>query len=150
MDDFKIRTYTQADKAGLVGLLKLNIPHYFAESQIEEFKNYLDNQVEEYFIIEKFDKLIGAGGINFNHYNQEGRISWDLINPNFQGKGAGKKLLDYRLNRLKSMDNIEKITVRTTQMAYKFYEKNGFQLQNIMKNHWAKGFDLYRMKYKHI
>lgn len=149
-DDFKIRAYTPADKAGLIEVLKLNIPQNFDESQIDDLVNYLDNQIEAYFVIERKGKLIGGGGINFNHYNQEARISWDFIHPDLHGEGAGKKLLDYRIDLLKSMDNIEKITVRTSQMAYQFYEKYGFQLQDIMEDHWAKGFDLYRMKYKHL
>jgi ribosomal protein S18 acetylase RimI-like enzyme len=46
------------------------------------------------------------------------------------------------------MDNITTIMVRTSQLAYKFYEKNGFILKEIEKDYWAKGFDLYSMTYK--
>lgn len=148
MDKLKIREYTSGDKPTLIEILKLNIPKYFAESEVDDLELYLENEVEKYFVVEIQGKIVGAGGINFNYYNKEGRISWDFIHPEFQGKGIGEKLLNHRIELLKSMEGIEKITVRTSQSAHKFYEKNGFQLQNIIKDFWTKGFDLYRMKYE--
>ena len=149
MDKVKIREYKPADKPILIEILKLNTPKYFAESEADDLELYLENEIEKYFIIEIQGKIIGAGGINFNYYNKEGRISWDFIHPEYQGKGIGQKLLNHRIELLKSMENIQKITVRTSQAAYKFYEKNGFQLQNIIKDFWSEGFDLYRLKYEY-
>lgn len=39
----------------------------------------------------------------------------------------------------------DKIVVRTTQFGFRFYEKVGFQLENVEKDFWAQGFDLYQM-----
>ncbi|UKJ09366.1 GNAT family N-acetyltransferase [Solitalea lacus] len=75
-------------------------------------------------------------------------MSWDIIDPDFQGRGVGQKLLNYRIELLKSIKDIERIKVRTSQLAYKFYQKNGFVLQTVVKNYWAKGFDLYDMQYE--
>lgn len=149
MDKLKIREYAAGDKPALLEILKLNTPKYFAKSEADDLKLYLENEVEKYFIVESQGEIIGAGGINFNYYNKEGRLSWDFIHPEFQGKGIGQKLLNHRIEFLKSMESIEKITVRTSQSAHKFYEKNGFQLQDIIKDYWSKGHDLYRMKYEH-
>ena len=148
MDDYKIRAFRISDKPTLLNIVKLNTPKYFTTSQYDDFKLYLKNSVEKYFVIESPDGIIGAGGINFNDYNKEGRISWDFIHPEHHGKGIGQKLLNYRISLLNSMEDIEKITVRTSKSAYMFYEKNGFQLQNIVMDYWAKGLDLYRMKYE--
>jgi len=60
----------------------------------------------------------------------------------------GTKLLNYRIDKLNSFESIQKITVRTSQVAYKFYEKQGFKLFEIKKDYWAEGFDLYNMEYK--
>ena len=66
---------------------------------------------------------VGCGGINFAENKTIGKISWDIIHPDFQGKSLGTKLLKYRIEVLKTIPGIQKITVRTLQVAYKFYEK---------------------------
>ena len=68
--------------------------------------------------------------------------------PDYQGKSLGTKLLKHRIDKLNSIDGIQKITVRTSQVAYKFYEKQGFELFEIKKDYWAEGFDMYNMEYK--
>jgi len=143
-----IRNYTPTDKAFLLEILQLNIPQYFAESELHDLENYLEHEIEQYFVAEIENEIVGAGGINFDWANQTGKISWDFINPKFQKMGIGKALLDHRIYILQTTEGIKHITVRTSQLAYQFYEKNGFQLQNIIKDYWAKGFDLYEMQYK--
>jgi ribosomal-protein-alanine N-acetyltransferase len=143
-----IREYTSLDKTILLEILKLNIPEYFVESELEDLSNYLDNEIERYFVIELNHEIIGAGGINFENDYTVGKISWDFIHPKYQKLGIGRKLLQHRLDILKSMKSIETISVRTSQLTFKFYEKNGFILTEIKKDFWAKGFDMYKMIYK--
>ena len=51
-------------------------------------------------------------------------------------------LLEHRITILKDINSIEKIIVRTSQLTYTFYEKSGFEIIKIVKDYWAKGFDL--------
>ena len=67
--------------------------------------------------------VVGCRGINLAENKTIGKISWDIIHPDFQGKSLGTKLLKYRIEVLKTIPGIQKITVRTLQVAYKFYEK---------------------------
>ncbi|MEO6948341.1 MAG: GNAT family N-acetyltransferase [Ginsengibacter sp.] len=147
-EELRIRPYNIEDKGKLIEILTLNVPEYFAESEIEDLDNYLDDEIEQYFVAEINEEIIGAGGINFDSDYKIGIISWDFINPKFQGIGLGTNLLRYRIELLKSMKSIEIISVRTSQLAYKFYEKNGFVLKEIKKDYWAKGFDMYKMVYQ--
>lgn len=141
-----IRSYTSADKNELIAILKLNIPSYFAQSEEGDFIEYLDNYVEDYFVVEDMGKIIGSGGINYFADSKLARLSWDIIHPHYQGKGIGKKLTLHRINEIKKAPDIHLIVVRTTQLVYKFYEKMGFKLEKTEKDFWAKGFDLYQMK----
>lgn len=147
-NELKIRAYEADDRNKLVGILTLNVPHYFAEEEVEDFKHYLDHEIERYFVAIWDDKIIGAGGINFKDNHKTGIISWDFVNPDFQQKGVGSKLLAHRIELLKTTTSVENIVVRTSQHAYKFYEKSGFILNEIQKDFWAKGFDMYKMSFK--
>ena len=142
-----IREYVPTDKEAVMNLIQLNTPAFFAEKESDDLSNYLDTEIELYYVL-IFDKnIVGCGGINFAENETVGKISWDIIHPDYQGKSLGTKLLKYRINILKAIPNIKKITVRTSQVAYKFYEKQGFSLNEIKRNYWAEGFDMYAMQY---
>lgn len=141
-----IRPYSPDDKAELIEILRRNTPRYFAVSEENDFIAYLDQHADHYFVVEEGDQIIGAGGINYFDAYTLARISWDLIHPNFQGKGIGKELLRYRIDEIRKKNTVRVIVVRTTQLVYEFYQKMGFELERTEKDFWAKGFDLYQMK----
>jgi len=144
-----IRSYHPKDRPVLLNLLQLNIPKFFASSEHLDFEQYLDNELELYYVLFYEETLVGCGGINFEEKQTIGIISWDIIHPDFQGKSLGSSLLRYRLSELKSIRSIEKIIVRTSQLTYLFYEKQGFVLRENIPNYWAEGIDLCYMEYKH-
>ncbi|TXH20060.1 MAG: GNAT family N-acetyltransferase [Chitinophagaceae bacterium] len=145
-DHITIRAYNKADKAALLELLKLNTPFHFAPEEANDFNDYLDHETELYYVVLYHDKIVGCGGINFAEAQSIGRISWDIINPQYQGKKIGTKLLKHRINVLLSLSSVKRVTVRTSQTAYTFYQKQGFETIEMIKDYWAKGFDLYRME----
>lgn len=144
MDKFiKIRAYTSDDKKLLIALLEQNTPSFFAEEEINDFVEYLNSHIDHYFVIEYKSNIVGCGG--YNLFEDHAKISWDIINPQYQGKGLGKLLLAYRIQQLKESQSIEQIFVRTSQYVYPFYESNGFVLEEIKANYWAEGYDLYKL-----
>jgi N-acetylglutamate synthase-like GNAT family acetyltransferase len=141
-----IRNYRQQDKPHVITLMRLNIPKYFDASEEPGFVNYLDHEREDYFVVETDGKLIGAGGINYEDDGQTGIISWDMIHPDYQGKGIGRALTQHRLDVMYNKPELSTIRVRTTQLTDQFYAKMGFQLERTEKDFWAKGLDLYQMR----
>jgi len=141
-----IRKYKKEDREKLLDLLRLNTPKYFAPSEEEDFINYLNEEAAHYFVVEKENIIVGSGGFNLGFDDgKTARIAWDIIHPNFQGQGIGKELTSYRIDQIKQYSKVNKIVVRTSQIVFKFYEKNGFNLEKIEKDFWAEGFDLYLM-----
>lgn len=140
-----IRLYKPEDKTELIDLVRINTPHFFDPSEEIDFNNYLDNQLEDYYVVEQENKIVGCGGINYENEFKTAVISWDIIHPDLQGKGIGKQLLLHRINKIKRNKFVSQIKVRTAQFTYKFYEKSGFILHRIEKDYWAPGFDLYYM-----
>ncbi|CDT04668.1 GNAT family N-acetyltransferase [Sphingobacterium sp. PCS056] len=141
-----IRAYEVRDREIVLSVMQENIPAYFAQDEMEDLKYYLDFEIEQYFVLEAEGKIVACGGINLELEERRGVISWDIVLPSEQGKGYGRKLLEHRIAILKSMPDIDRITVRTSQLTYLFYQKNGFILNQIVKDYWAKDFDLYSME----
>lgn len=148
LQSIEIREYRDSDKSEVLNLLTVNTPQFFAPEEAKDFANYLEHERECYYVLLCDQKIVGCGGINFEDNYTIGKLSWDIVHPEFQGRSLGKRLLKYRVVELLSMESIQKITVRTSQVAFKFYKKQGFELLGIKKDYWAKGFDLYAMEYK--
>lgn len=147
MNQIFIRAYNVKNYNTLCDLLNLNIPKYFAVEEYLDFKKYLNEEVEDYFVVETDHVIVGCGGINYNKIENTAMISWDIIHPEYQGIGIGGSLLKHRINFIKQNYASYKIMVRTSQLAYKFYEKQGFKLLEKHKDFWAEGFDMYKMEY---
>jgi N-acetylglutamate synthase-like GNAT family acetyltransferase len=143
-----IREYEAKDKNEVINLIRLNTPEYFAVEEEDYLIKYLETEIELYYVLLNDQKIVGCGGINFMDNNTIGKISWDIFHPDFQGKSLGTKLLKHRIEKLNSINGIQKIIVRTSQVAYKFYLKQGFELLEVKKNYWAEGFDMYNMIYR--
>jgi [ribosomal protein S18]-alanine N-acetyltransferase len=107
----------------------LNTPHFFDPSEEKEFSHYLQQDSENYFIIEEANSIIGSGGFNYGFdKGKTARISWGMIHPDWHGKGIGTKLTQYRINEIKKHPEVEAIVVRTTKVVHGFYQKQGFEL----------------------
>ena len=128
-----IREYEPADKEAVMDLIRANTPEYFAPEEEADLSRYLDCEREWFYVLLFDGKIVGCGGIN--------------LHPAYQGRSLGTRLLRFRIEKLGSLGGIRRITVRTSQLAYGFYRKQGFALKEVKKDYWAEGFDLYAMEY---
>lgn len=142
-----IRLYQQEDQPQLISILRNNTPTYFAVEEEADFVAYLDHEIESYFVVELADRIVGCAGVNYKSDGTIGVLSWGMVHPDFQGQKIGQALLLHRIAYLKSKSTVQRIEVRTSQLVYRFFEKNGFQLLEIKKDYWAKGLDMYHMRY---
>ena len=146
-ENITIRKYASADKEYVINLFRLNTPKYFAASEEEDLVYYLSHHIENHYVVACGDKLWGCGGFTLSDDLSTGKISWDIFHPDHQGKGLGSILTKYRIEKIQEHKTIKSISVRTSQVAFKFYERFGFNLKETIKDYWAEGFDLYRMEY---
>jgi ribosomal-protein-alanine N-acetyltransferase len=142
-----IRKFKPEDSTALLQIIKNNTPEYFAVTEIEDYKTYLETEIQDYFVAVLEDKIIAGAGINYDREKQLAKISWDVVDVGFHKQGIGTLLLNHRLEIIATRKNIKSIIVRTSQHAYAFYEKNGFKLLERHKDYWAEGFDMYKMSY---
>ena len=145
-NNFEIRAYRPADKETVINLLRLNTPMYFSSEEENDLIYYLENEICAYYVIETEGTVVGSGGYNLTEDKIVGTISWDILHPDWQRKSLGTALLVHRTNELNKIPEVKQIVVRTSQLAYKFYERAGFQLVEIVDNYWAQGYHLYQME----
>ena len=141
-----IRPYLESDKNAVLALFMKNTPQFFEPAEIDDLSSYLDNEREDYFVFEENQQILGAGGINYGvDTDDSARLSWDAISPEHHGKGIGSRLVQHRLDVLRQVNTIQRVIVRTSQFAHSFYAKQGFDLDEIKNDYWAKGYHLYTM-----
>lgn len=148
MSAISIRTYQEKDKEAVLHLMDANTPKYFHPEERKDLIRYLDHEIEDYFVVLSNDQIVGAGGLNYTLEKKLATISWGMISPDFQGKGIGKKLTEYRIRHANQKEDVELLEVRTTQLTYEFYQKLNFKLIKTEKDYWGEGFDLYHLEQK--
>ncbi|HLF63951.1 MAG TPA: GNAT family N-acetyltransferase [Saprospiraceae bacterium] len=141
-----IRKYQDSDKERVLELLRLNTPEYFSPTEEKDLISYLDNHSDNYYVVELDNSIFCCGGLNSSDDPEIVKISWDIVHPQSQRKGIGSVLLKFRIQKIKEMEGVRTISVRTSQLAYPFYARFGFETTEIVKDFWAEGFDLYRME----
>lgn len=141
-----IRKYKITDKEELTRIFKLNTPKYFDISEITDFQKYLETDGENYFTIEVENKIVGGAGIQIADNKTVGRITWIFFHPSQSGKGLGKMSVEHCLSIFRKDENIKKVAVTTSQLAYKFFEKFNFVHKITEKDYWGEGLHLYLME----
>ncbi len=141
---YTIRPFGLKDKPVLLQLIRLNTPKYFDLSEEEDFSNYLDNELEDYFVVQESNQIVACGGINYQNHNTA-VISWDIVHPDHHKKGIGQQLINFRIELIKNQGTFSRVIVRTSQFTHLFYQKMGFNLEYITESYWGNGIDLYYM-----
>lgn len=141
-----IRPYKISDKHRLIEIFNLNVPTYFDAKEIEDFIRYLDEKSDHYLTVEQEEKIVGGVGHDFIESDQSGRVTWIFFDPEYTGKGLGHEAVEHCNNIFKSNSQVEKLVVRTSQLAYKFFEKFDYKTIKIEKEYWGPGLDLYIME----
>lgn len=83
----------------------------------------------------------GLTGITKEHKNAEFYI---MVNPEMHGQGIGKKVSIWIYNYAFSVLDLHKLYLYTNDdnvSAYSIYEKSGFKLEGVLREHkWKNGF----------
>lgn len=143
---FTIRSYQPSDHPAVIEVFKKNTPEFFDVNEQADLEKYLSSYWSTYFVMEDEGKIIGCGGYHFEADGTTGRLSWDFFDPQYKGHGLGRQMINHCLEELRKNPQLEKTAVWTSQLAYPFYAKFGFETQEIKEDFWGPGLDLYRME----
>lgn len=139
-----IRKFQPEDMFPVIKLASETLPEQYSPSLF----NYLYETFPQGFIIvEKLHKIIGfVVGIKTNINNA--RILMLSISEKQRKRGVGSALLNHFLKEM-AVQNIKRIDleVRTdNKPAIKFYQKNGFNIIELLPKFYQNGEDAYQMR----
>ena len=146
---FTFHKYTSTEQDDLVKLFMSNTPDWFATEELDHFTEYLNKLAQNYFVITHFDVTVGCGGFEYNAKENMAIITWTIIHPSYQRSGLGRQLIEYIMAKARHSHKDASFRVRTSQVAFGFFEKLGFKVIDTQRDHWAKGLDLYVMLKEH-
>lgn len=141
-----IRPYSPADRVALLAAFAANTPTHFAPHEQAEFADYLDRFAATYLVLEdEAGAVCGGAGYVWVADGTEGQVTWIFLAPDRMGRGYGRALVRECLRRLREAPALRRLTVRTSQLAYTFFESFGYVLTRTVPDYWAPGLDLYEM-----
>ena len=128
-----------------IDIFKSNQPKYFAPNELGDFAKWLKTgQMDKYFVIEDKDEIIGCGGVFIDEEKKEGGFAWGMIRHDLHGQGYGREFSLFRIELIQELCEYP-VKLVTSQHTYPFYEKIGFVIDEIKKDGFQKGLDMYSM-----
>jgi ribosomal protein S18 acetylase RimI-like enzyme len=134
-------TLRPMNMSDLVKVVKIINAHDEDDGEAAE-KDYLNNGVENQFVLEHSGKIIGVTGYReVTGTDQTAWLTWTYLDEAFHGKGFGKKMVSDLLDKLRSL-NARKIFTKVSdyddpdegkiyERALKTYKSLGFEEEVI-------------------
>lgn len=105
---------------------------FFSEEDFKRlYEKWLDKNINEshQHVLVYVENDTIAGFVSYETQAKEAFINLIAVDPNFQGKGIGKKLMREVENKLSLSSALIVPTQKTNKSAVIFYEHNGFTLR---------------------
>lgn len=139
-----IEKYNPIDKFECIKVFESNMPQFFLEQELTDFQNWIgQNDCPDFYVLKKDETIIGFGG--FYLELKKARLVYGVIDRRYQNKGHGTRLLDYRIQQIKEKDKDLAIGLEATALNYKFFEKLGFKIIEIVPYYYYSTIDKYDM-----
>jgi ribosomal protein S18 acetylase RimI-like enzyme len=141
-----LRRYRIEDLAAVVAIFRSNIPKYFGPDEEPDLRNFLsDSRALDYFVVELDGEVVGAGGIALND-DRTVSLCWGMIRADFLGKGFGRELTEFRIQKARIKHGPLPLVISTSQHTQGFYEKLGFRLTTHKPDGFGPGIDICKMR----
>lgn len=136
-----ILPYSSDFLSACLSIFESNKPKFFHEDERPLFINYLlRSPQEQYWVVRNEQRIIACGGIYEDDIDVAG-LSWGMVHQNFHGKGIGKELTSFRIQKMKEVFPGHRYKIETSQHTFGFYEKMGFRSSHVVKDGFGLGLD---------
>ena len=145
----KLRDYRPEDREACIEAFWSNVGYTLAENELKDFTSFLDKlslaQTRYYVVTNEEPRIVACGGFGIDSKQARARLSWGLVQREFQGQGFGRFLLGELFQRIAGIDGLTKVTLESSQVIYTFFTKHGFAIERITENFYAPGYHRYEL-----
>jgi predicted GNAT family N-acyltransferase len=143
-----ITPYTSADLEAVVAIFRSNIPKYFTPEEEPGLHTFMNDRLEDYYVVEVRGEVVGCGGIALNADIDPQTVSlcWGMVREDHLGTGLGKALTEFRIGLAKKNYPGLALTIGTSQHTEGFYQKYGFVTVEHTPDGYGPGIDMCRMR----
>lgn len=141
----QIKKYRPVYRQTCIQIFKTNLPKFFANEELQQFEQFLDQIADHYYVIELSGVPVGCGGISFDEMSNQAGLCWGMVDSDYHGQGIGKLLTSFRLDLLKKLYSDKIIKIETSQHTVVFYEKYGFKIVDFLADGFTQRLDRYTM-----
>lgn len=142
-----LRDWRADDRDIGLALFDSNTPRFFAESERQDFIDFIDDLPGPYFVLEDADgRALGCGGYATALSDaSKTALCWGMVHSDLHRSGLGSILLAQRLARIVADRASRFVSIETSQHSCGFFARHGFVETRRTIDGFAPGMDLVEM-----
>lgn len=142
----QVRPYAAADLPACLAMFDGNVPRFFAPDERQEFEAFLRALPEggagaTYLVLEASGQVLACGGLAPDPAARQASLCWGMVTRSRQGEGLGRALTRARLALARSLPDIDRLVLATSQHTAGFYAGFGFALTAVTPGGFGAGID---------
>ena len=122
-----VRPYAASDRDACLALFDGNTPRFFDPSERAGFAAWLEASTQPYLVIERDGNIVACGGHALEAGGTVASLCWGIVAQDVHGQGLGRALTQARLDAIRAMPQVARVTMNTSQHTQKFYARFGFE-----------------------
>lgn len=127
--------YSCEDRDTCLGLFDANCPVFFSPNERTDYLRFLDTAPGGYELCLVDGVVAGAFGL-MGHDATRRRLNWIMLNPQFQGLGAGRAIMQ-RVATLAALEGIHLVDIAASHMSAPFFTRFGAITLTVTNNGWG-------------
>jgi len=129
--------YEISYKLACLNLFDRNCPRFFAVNERTDYDNYLSAKPVGYKCLQLEGQTVGAVGL-CEVKAGIGEMNWILLEPESQGIGLGKLMMNFVANDAKLLE-LNTIRIAASHLSAPFFAKFGAKVVSKIDNGWGIG-----------
>lgn len=138
-----VRPYRAVDRDSCLALFDGNTPRFFDPSERAGFAAWRDTSTHPYLVIARVGAIVACGGHALDAGGTVASLCWGMVAQDEHG--LGRALTQARLDAIRAVPQVAKVTMNTSQHTQQFYARFGFEPVKVTPDGFGPGIDQWDM-----